>query len=292
MTAPLPTPTDYSSNGLRRSYRGVATSYLKSREEGMMGNSPPLEPCEQWTSPACGSPPRFRPPSSCGSNSSSSRCRSRTPSPPGDDCPSTSSSLSSKTPRSVSPGGTPASSAGLALRKSQRQPASSCEGAPTPRSVSWSTKLVTSVTTRPRTLRKDVASLFYSRADEKRFRREAEFAVPDDDWAEQLDEDSLGSLSDDEEGSEDNGDNITNSAATSSATATHKPLWQRDKRKDYAISKAVVVFGNSTKTYGGQVQVQQVPTPCSVEVALEADKASSSFSFDDAAFWNGQLTWS
>ena len=259
----------------------------------MMGNSPPLEPCEQWTSPACGSPPRFRPPSSCGSNSSSSRCRSRTPSPPGDDCPSTSSSLSSKTPRSVSPGGTPASSAGLALRKSQRQPQSaSSEGAPTPRSVSWSSKLVTSVTTRPRTLRKDVASLFYSRADEKRFRREAEFAVPDDDWAEQLDEDSLGSLSDDEEGSEDNGDNITNSAATSSATATHKPLWQRDKRKDYAISKAVVVFGNSTKTYGGQVQVQQVPTPCSVEVALEADKASSSFSFDDAAFWNGQLTWS
>ena len=254
----------------------------------MTMNSPPLEPCEQWTSPACGSPPRFRPPSSCGSNSSSSRCRSRTPSPPGDDCPSPSSSLSSKTPRSVSPGGTPASSAGLALRKSQRQPASS-EGAPTPRSVSWSTKLVTSVTTRPRTLRKDVASLFYSRADEKRFRREAEFAVPDDDWAEQLDEDSLGSLSDDEEGSEDNGDN-TNSATT--ADATHKPLWQRDKRKDYAISKAVVVFGNSTKTYGGQVQVQQVPTPCSVEVALEADKASSSFSFDDAAFWNGQLTWS
>lgn len=243
----------------------------------MMGNSPPLEPCEQWTSPACGSPPRFRPPSSCG-NSSSSRCRSRTPSPPGDDCPSTSSSLSSKTPRSVSPGGTPASSAGLALRKSQRQPASSSEGAPTPRSVSWSTKLVTSVTTRPRTLRKDVASLFYSRADEKRFRREAEFAVPDDDWAEQLDEDSLGSLSDEEEG--EDGD-----------TTTHKPLWQRDRRKDYAISKAVVVFGNSTKTYGGQVQVQQVPTPCSVEVALEADKASS-FSFDDAAFWNGQLTWS
>lgn len=248
-------------------------------------NSLPLEPCEQWTSsPACGSPPRFRPPSSCGNTS---RCRSRTPSPPhssgggtGDCSSSSSSSLSSKTPRSVSPGGTPASSAGRALRKS-----SSLQGAPTPtppRGVSWSTKLVTSVTTRPRTLRKDVASLFYSRADEKRFRREAEFAVPNDDWAEQLDEDSLGSLSDEEEGSEDCVDN-TNSAATTADS--HKPLWQRDQRKDYAISKAVVTFGNSTKTYG-------LPTPCSVEVALEAEKASSSFSFDDAAFWNGQLTWS
>lgn len=247
-------------------------------------NSLPLEPCEQWTSsPACGSPPRFRPPSSCGNTS---RCRSRTPSPPhssgggtGDCSSSSSSSLSSKTPRSVSPGGTPASSAGRALRSLQGAP-------PTPRSVSWSTKLVTSVTTRPRTLRKDVASLFYSRADEKRFRREAEFAVPDDDWAEQLDEDSLGSLSDEEEGSEDCVDN-TNSAATTADS--HKPLWQRDQRKDYAISKAVVTFGNSTKTYG-------LPTPCSVEVALEAEKASSphqsSFSFDDAAFWNGQLTWS
>ena len=245
-------------------------------------NSLPLEPCEQWTSssPACGSPPRFRPPSSC--ESSNSRCRSRTPSPPhssggdtGDCSYSSSSSLSSKTPRSVSPGGTPASSAGRALR-------SSLQGAPPPRSVSWSTKLVTSVNTRPRTLRKDVASLFYSRADEKRFRREAEFAVPDDDWAEQLDEDSLGSLSDEEEGSEDCVDN-TNSATTTADS--HKPLWQRDQRKDYAISKAVVTFGDSTKTYG-------VPTPCSVEVALEAEKASSSFSFDDTAFWNGQLTWS
>lgn len=138
--------------------------------------------------------------------------------------------------------------------------------------MSWAHALVSAVVTRPRTLRKDVASLFYSRADEKRFRREAESAV-DTDWCESLEEDSLTALSDDEEQASGSG---------------HTPLWSPDRsRKDYGISKAVVVFGESTMTYGDGI----VPKVCALEAALEAE-AVAAFSFDDAAFWNGQLTWS
>jgi len=136
--------------------------------------------------------------------------------------------------------------------------------------VRWANSLVESVRTRPRTLRKDVSSLFYSRADEKRFRREAERAREvEDEWCEALEEDSLTSLDDVNESSE------------------HKPLWSPQReRRDYAISKAVVVFGNATRTYGGGAGAG-----CAIEAALES-QGSSSFSFDDAAFWNGQLTWS
>lgn len=130
---------------------------------------------------------------------------------------------------------------------------------------------MSSIQTRPRTLRKDVSELFYSRADEKRFRREAEYATPDDDWCDSLEEDSLTSLSDDE-----------GEAEQSSA---HKPLWSPTRdRKDYGISKAVVIFGESTKTYGGG---------CAIEAAAAFEAcAVEGLSFDDAAFWNGQLTWS
>jgi len=96
-----------------------------------------------------------------------------------------------------------------------------------------------------------------------------------------LDEDSLGSLSDDD--SSYDGDE-----GGSANTATHKPLWQqRDQRKDYEISKAVVKYHGSSKTYGGGLS----PVNCALEVtSLESNTVS--FSFDDAAFWNGQLTWS
>lgn len=258
----LPTPTDSSKQQLR-SYR-EATSYLVQNEQRK-----PLEPrCDSnkehqpLPSPACGSPPRFRP-------SSSSRCRSRTPSPPHASTPSSSqaSRESSKAPRSVSPGGTPASSAGAALRCSQQQQRGLQE-----RRVRWANDLVSSVRTRPRTLREDAALLFYSRADEKRFRREAETAAVEDDWCEQLEEDSLTSLSDDEE--------------EQPSSSDHKPLWSPQReRKDYAISKAVVIFGNSTRTYDGHAA-----GGCAIEAALEVEKESSLF--DDAAFWNGQLTWS
>lgn len=133
------------------------------------------------------------------------------------------------------------------------------------RRVRWANTLVSSVRTRPRTLRKDVASLFYSRSDEKRFRKEAEAAPLHDEWCEQLEEDSLASLSDEEDGD-------------------HVSLWSPQReRKDFTISKAKVTYGGATETYGGG---------CAVEAAREAEMVSNLFSFDNAAFWNGQLTWS
>ena len=272
--------SDYSSHDLRRSYRGAA-SYLKSRE-----GSRRLEPCEQSTcDSASKSRLQFR------HNATTSRCRTRTPSPPHsstDGVRESSSTLSSsssvsKAPRSVSPGGTVQLSARAALRGSNSSRDTTTQLQP---HVRWASTLVTSVQTRPRTLRKDVPSLFYSRSDEKRFRKEAESALPEDDEPanyRQLDEDSLGSLSDDDS-SYDGDEGGTSNAA-------HKPLWQqRDQRKHYAISKAVVKYHGSSKTYtygGGQLP----PVNCALEVtSLESNTVS--FSFDDAAFWNGQLTWS
>lgn len=103
-------------------------------------------------------------------------------------------------------------------------------------------------------------------------RREAEFTSVEDDW-------SCDSLEED----------VVDQPNQPPATEDHQPLWSPQReRKDYAISKAVVVFGNSTRTYGGAL-----PTGCAIEAALEAEASSAaSFSFDDAAFWNGQLTWS
>jgi len=266
--------SDYSSHDLRRSYRGAA-SYLKSRE-----GSRRLEPCEQST---CDSASKSR--LQVRHNATTSRCRTRTPSPPHSSTDgvrkssiilSPSSSVS-KAPRSVLPDGNAAISARAALRGSN----SSRTTTQLQPHVRWASTLVTSVQTRPRTLRKDVPSLFYSRSDEKRFRKEAETAVPEDDEPanyRQLDEDSLGSLSDDDSCDGDEG-------------STHKPLWQsRDQRKDYAIYKAVVKYHGSSKTYGYGGGLLP-PVNCALEVAsLESNTVS--FSFDDAAFWNGQLTWS
>lgn len=127
----------------------------------------------------------------------------------------------------------------------------------------WADALVVSVVTRPRTLRKDVSELFYSRADEKRFRMEAEWEKP----SIKFDATQISSPSD---------------------GADREPLWsiQSGKRKDYGISKAVVVFGNSTLTYGAEDGGGVAKDP-----SLEA-KFIEPFSFDDAAFWNGRLTWS
>lgn len=103
-------------------------------------------------------------------------------------------------------------------------------------------------------------------------------AAAAEDWCDRLEVDSLTSLSDDDE--EDESEPPT----SPDDGGRHRPLWSRRERRDYAISKAVVVFGDSTKTYGGS-------GCCAVEASLE-DKAAPAFSFDDAAFWNGQLTWS
>jgi hypothetical protein len=111
-------------------------------------------------------------------------------------------------------------------------------------------------------LRKDVSALFYSRADELRFRKEAETVV-------------------DHECCEPDGEG--GSVPSSPDSPPHPPLGSPTReRKDYAISKAVVVFGNSTKTYGG----------CAMEATAPDGAKDSPFAFDDAAFWNGLLTWS
>mmetsp|Transcript_8221 Transcript_8221/g.12314 ORF Transcript_8221/g.12314 Transcript_8221/m.12314 type:complete len:224 (-) Transcript_8221:343-1014(-) len=196
-------------------------------------NPPPLEPSSS-TKGVPLSPSR---------SSTSSRTRSRTPSPPQSSHTSRQSSLrnSSKVPRSMSPGGTVASSAPDVSRR---------------RGVRFEKRLVTAVYTRPKTPMDQRAKLFYSRSDEIRFREEAAYAC-DDDWLDQLEEDSL-------------------------PDETAYGELQQQQRTTYSISKAVVVFGSTTRTYGGG---------CAVEAALESEKASAS-SFDDDAFWSGQLTWS
>ncbi|KAL3787066.1 hypothetical protein HJC23_011750 [Cyclotella cryptica] len=160
-----------------------------------------------------------------------------------------------KVPRSISPGGTPASSP--CLRRGPSPPAVP------PSRVRWAAKLESSVATRPKTSREDIPALFYSRADERRFRREAELeetvevrpsSPPVESW------------------SSGGGDNKLS----------------HPERKDYAISKAVVVFGDTTKTYDSSIW--SFPTAgCAGETHAANDAA---FSFDDPAFWNGILTWS
>lgn len=124
--------------------------------------------------------------------------------------------------------------------------------------VRFEKRLVSAVWTRPRTPPEQRAKLFYSRADEIRFREEAAY-VCDDDWLDQLEEDSLPDES------------------------SYSPK-EEQRTTNYSISKAVVVFGSTTRTYGGG---------CALEAALESEKSVSAFSFfDDAAFWNGEITWS
>ena len=207
------------------------------REENICVNLPPLEP----------SPSNKGVPLCCSSRDGSStslRTRSRTPSPPKPSSPSRKSSLrnSCKVPRSISPGGTAAFSA---------------SDVTTRRGVRFCHRLVTAVHTRPRTPLDQKAKLFYSRADEIRFREEAAYAC-DDDWLDQLEEDSL---------PDEN---------------AYVPPPQEQQHTNYSISKAVVVFGSTTRTYGGG---------CSFEAAFKSERVSGFF-FDDDAFWNGKLTWS
>mmetsp|Transcript_25877 Transcript_25877/g.40604 ORF Transcript_25877/g.40604 Transcript_25877/m.40604 type:complete len:232 (+) Transcript_25877:103-798(+) len=226
---------DRAAANLRNNHEVVNQS---RGEESSCLNPPPLEPSSSTkvVPPlCCGSPSR--------SSTSHSRTRSRTPSPPQSSHTSRQSSLrnsSSKAPRSVSPGGTAASSAPDVTR----------------RGVRFAKRLVSAVYTRPRTPIDQRAKLFYSRSDEIRFREEAAYAC-DDDWLDQLEEDSL-----------------------PDENAYSSPEHQQQQQRTYSISKAVVVFGSTTRTYGGG---------CAFEAARESEKA---FSFDDDAFWSGQLTWS
>jgi len=241
----IPTSPSSSDPPRLRTYR-YATSYLVGSELTK------LEKPTALTSPAVASPTS----STCEAPSSSlhrfrtpTRCRlrsDRTPSPPRP-------GANGKAPRSVSPGGTPSASA-VESRKLPR------------RNVTWAPVLVASVQTRPPTLPRDVPLLYYSRADERRFRREA------DEERCQLDE------------------NNQDRSWTEQPHDDHEPLWSSDaKVKDYAISKAVVIFGETTRTYGpgGTVAPDQDPTCPST-----CPSHRGVLNFDDDAFWNGQLTWS
>lgn len=136
-----------------------------------------------------------------------------------------------------------------------------------------------SVHARPRTPRRDVAALFYSKADERRFRREAQAARDkvggdEDDSLSSLI--SLASLSDDE----------VEDGASDADAGSQGPWTPTRGRKDYGISKAVVVFGGAARTYG----LGGGPVGCAAEARRNGPAAP--FAFDDAAFWNGQITWS
>lgn len=224
-----------------KSYRDAA-SFVSSRDSDLL--RVPLEPrLSKPSSPPCGSPPRFYP-------GSTLRCRTRlADSSPERSPPSPSSTKSgSKVARSTSPG-----------------PASSSPGVTLRRRVCWAGDLVSSVKTRPRTLRKDIPLLFYSKADERRFRREAEHVL-DDEWCEET-------------------EGATPPTPFNDREEEHKPLWSPQReRKEYSISKAVVVFGESTKTYGAG---------CALEAAFDCWNSNAApVTFDDATFWNGVLTWS
>lgn len=236
-----------------RSYRGAA-SFLAQHEQLInVDEDSKSRSQERLQSPApCGSPPRFRPTSSP-SSLPRRRCwdeRSQSPPPATGDAGS-GTSPASKLPRSVSPD--PVSSP---VARTMPAPRKNCA-----RRVSWAYNLIASVQTRPRTLPKDCSKLFYSKADEKRFRREAE---SEDDEARHVEPQNM------------------------AEEQSHQPLWSPQKeRKDYLISKAVIVFGQTKTTYGG----------CAAEAAITSIPSAEAlqtkpFNFDDAAFWNGDLTWS
>ncbi|KAL7516573.1 hypothetical protein ACHAWX_001573 [Stephanocyclus meneghinianus] len=182
--------------------------------------------CATAQSP-CGSPPRYR----------------------------DSQSRPHKAPRSISPGGTPASSP--CLRGGPSPPAA------TRSRVRWAAQLESSVVTRPKTCREDIPALYYSRADERRFRKEAEL--------------------------EEREELRPSSPPIDSWTACGGDIQRsHPERRDYGISKAVVVFGDTTKTYDSNIW--SFPSGgCAAESNAVKDAA---FSFDDPAFWNGILTWS
>lgn len=239
----IPTSPSSSDPPRLRTYR-YATSYLVGSELTKLEE--PTAP----TSPLAGSPTSSTcaPPSSSSRFRTPTRCRlrsDRTPSPPR---PCT----NSKAPRSVSPGGTPSASA-VESRKLSR------------RGVTWAPVLVASMRTRPRTLPGDVPLLYYSRADERRFRREA------DEERCQLDEDTQ------------------DRSWTEQPGGDHQPLWSSESKvKDYAISKAVVIFGETTRTYGLGTAAPDQDTAFS----STCPSPRGVLNFDDDAFWNGQLTWS
>jgi len=125
----------------------------------------------------------------------------------------------------------------------------------TTRRVSWTTSSPRTYS-RPRTLRKDIPSLYYSKSDMIRFRREAE-AV-----------ELLEKLSVEVKQSEDT---------------------DKLKLKPFTISKAIVVTDNSTKTY--ESGVVTYANLWSVDLDALKHEAERKVSFDNDEFWTGQITY-
>ena len=122
--------------------------------------------------------------------------------------------------------------------------------------VSFSTTI--EIRPRPRTLRKDIPSLYYSKSEMIRFRREAEAL------------ELLEKLSVEVKQSEDT---------------------DKLKLKPFTISKAVVVTDNSTKTYESGVVTYANLWSVDLDALKGKPEATRDVSFDEDIFWVGQITY-
>ena len=129
----------------------------------------------------------------------------------------------------------------------------------TTKRVSWASCI--EIRPRPRTLPKDIPSLYYSKSDMIRFRREAE-AV---EFLEKLSVEVKDCFTEDTD---------------------------KLKLKPFAISKAIVVTDNSTKTYESGVVTYANLWSVNLD-ALKVGKpeAERKVSFDEDLFWVGEITY-
>ena len=145
------------------------------------------------------------------------------------------------------------------------------------RRVSFATNLIADVWTRPRTLREDVAELFYSSQETQQFRDEYR-------WERERIVDTIVTASVD--------DDVTTTRTTDGISSSTDFI----KNKFSPISRAVIfdktgkqkIFfpdNQEAKTSGSTIHTSGSTT-------YEHTKAKTEiFDFDDDSFWNGELTW-
>ena len=145
------------------------------------------------------------------------------------------------------------------------------------RRVSFATNLIADVWTRPRTLREDVAELFYSSQETQQFRDEYR-------WERERIVDTIVTASVDED--------VTTTRTTDGISSSTDFI----KNKFSPISRAVIfdktgkqkIFfpdNQEAKTSGSTIHTSGSTT-------YEHTKAKTEiFDFDDDSFWNGELTW-
>lgn len=145
------------------------------------------------------------------------------------------------------------------------------------RRVSFATNLIADVWTRPRTLREDVAELFYSSQETQQFRDEYR-------WERERIVDTIVTASVDED--------VTTTRTTDGISSSTDFI----KNKFSPISRAVIfdktgkqkIFfpdNQEAKTLGSTIHTSGSTT-------YEHTKAITEiFDFDDDSFWNGELTW-